>query len=76
MASGDRETLDRAIALIESIKGEKSLRPTKSLCSNCLPTILISNDEGVRRETKYCMYQGTAEEDLPPFVREGPAPVD
>ena len=76
VASGDRETLDRAIALIESIKGEKSLRPTKSLCSNCLPTILISNDEGVRRETKYCIYQGTAEEDLPPFVREGPAPVD
>lgn len=69
VASGDQERLDRAIALIEAIKGELSLRPTKSLCANCLPTILPSTDEGVRRETTYCMYQGKAEDELPPFMR-------
>ena len=72
VAEGEKEKLDRAIALIESIKGEPSLRPQKSACTNCLPTILILNDEGVRREVKYCMYQGLTEEELPFFMkREG-----
>ena len=55
--------------LIESIKGEPSLRPEKSACTNCLPTIMILNDEGVRREVKHCMYQGLTEEELPFFMK-------
>ncbi len=70
VAEGDKEKLDRAITLIESIKGETSLRPRKSLCSNCLPTILILHDEGVRREVTYCMYQGRTEEELPSFMTQ------
>ncbi len=68
-AEGEKEKLDRAIALIESIKGEPSLRPEKSACANCLPTIMILNDEGVRREVKHCMYQGLTEEELPFFMK-------
>src|SRR6266511_5174607 len=45
VAEGEKDKLDRAIALIESIKGEPSLRPQKSACTNCLPTILILTDE-------------------------------
>ena len=70
VAEGEKEKLDQAIALIESIKGETSLHPRKSLCSNCVPTILILHDEGVRREVKYCMYQGRTEEELPFFMRQ------
>jgi hypothetical protein len=70
VAEGEKEKLDQAIALIESIKGEMSLRPRKSLCSNCLPTVLILHDAGVRREVKYCMYQGRTEEELPSFMRQ------
>ena len=69
VASGDRERLDRAIALIESIKGEIALRPAKSLCTNCLPTILPANDEAARREVDSCMYRGKTEDELPPFMR-------
>ena len=69
VAEGDKEKLDRAIALIESIKGEPSLRPRKSACTNCVPTVLIRNDEGVKREVKYCMYQGLTDEELPHFMK-------
>jgi hypothetical protein len=69
VAEGEREKLDRAIALIESIKGEPSLHPQKSACTNCVPTVLILNDEGVRKEVKYCMYQGLTDKELPGFMR-------
>ena len=68
VAEGDKNKLDRAIALIESIKGEPSLRPKKSACTNCVPTVLILNDDGVRKEIKYCMYQGLTEKELPGFM--------
>jgi hypothetical protein len=69
VAEGDKEKLDRAITLIESIKGEPALRPRKSACTNCVPTVLILNDEGAKREVKNCMYQGLAERELPPFMQ-------
>ena len=69
VAEGEKKKLDRAIALIESIKGEPSLNPRKSACTNCVPTVMILNDEGVKREVKYCMYQGLSEADLPQFMQ-------
>lgn len=69
VAEGERDKLDRAIALIESIKGEPSLHPKKSACTNCVPTVLILNDDGVRKEVKYCMYQGLTDKELPSFMR-------
>ena len=68
VAEGERERLDRAIALIEPIKGEPSLQPKKSACTNCVPTVLILNDDGVRKEVKYCMYQGLTDEELPEYI--------
>lgn len=68
VAEGDKDKLDRAIALIESIKGEASLQPKKSACTNCVPTVMILNDDGVRKQVKYCMYQGLTEKELPGFV--------
>ena len=69
VAEGEKEKLDRAIALIEPIKGEPSLRPRKSACTNCVPTVMILNDGGVKREAKYCMYQGLTDEELPHFMK-------
>jgi hypothetical protein len=71
VATGERDQLDRAIALIESIKGEPSLHPKKSACTNCVPTVLIQNDEGVRKDVKRCMYQGLTDKELPSFMRAG-----
>lgn len=69
VAEGERDRLDRAIALIESIKGEPSLQAKKSACTNCVPTVMIRSDDGVRKEVKYCMYQGLTEAELPDFMR-------
>ena len=69
VAEGEKERLDRAIALIEAIKGEPSLQPKKSDCTNCVPTVMILNDDGVRKEVKYCRYQGLTEQELPEFMR-------
>lgn len=71
VAEGEKEKLDRAIALIASIKGEPSLHPKKSACTNCVPTVMILNDDGVRKEVKYCMYQGLTEKELPDFMSMG-----
>lgn len=68
VAEGERERIDRAIALIEGLKGEASVQPRKSACTNCVPTVMIRDDDGVRKEVKYCMYQGLADEALPGFV--------
>ena len=69
VAEGAKKGLDQAIALIESIKGEPPLRPKKSLCINCFPTIPSIKDQSVNLEKKHCMYQGKKEEELPPFMQ-------
>lgn len=71
IAEGGKDDLDKAIELIESIKGEPLLRPKKSLCLNCLPTAaslsaVVSPDEQFAgKEIKHCMYRGKKEEELP-----------
>ena len=71
-AEGEKEKLDQAIELIESIKGEPPLRPKKSLCGNCLPTspsTLASPDQQFeQKDTEHCMFKGKAEEELPPYI--------
>jgi len=70
VVEGEREKVDRAIALVDPIKGERSLEPKKSSCTDCLPTILLESDAGVRRAGKHCLYQGLPEGELPSFLRE------
>jgi hypothetical protein len=75
VAEGERRKVDKAIRLIESIKGEPPLQPKKSLCLNCLPTtpslLLSAKDQFEGRKTKHCMYWGQKEEELPFFLRQG-----
>jgi len=75
IAEGERNQLDCAIALVESIKGEPSLQPKKSACTNCVPTVMILNDDGVRKEVKYCMYQGLTDPELPKYLGDVHAPA-
>ena len=73
-AEGEKRNLDRAVELIESIKGEAPIQPKKSLCINCLPTspsMLISPEEQfAEKESDHCMFQGRKEEELPLFLRQ------
>lgn len=64
VAEGNKKALDQAISLIESIKGEPPLRPKKSLCTNCVPTIPSVKDLSISKKAVHCMYQGKKEEEL------------
>jgi hypothetical protein len=66
VAEGDKNALDQAIDLIESIKGEPPLRPKKSLCINYVHD--PSEGPSISKEEERCMYQGKEEELL--FIRE------
>ena len=71
IAEGEKPALDQAVTLIESIKGEPPLEPMKSLCTNCLPTAASTTKSPGKQfeeiESKHCMFQSKAEEDLPSF---------
>ena len=74
VAEGVKENLDRAIRLIESIKGEPPLRPKKSLCINCLVTtpssLATPKEQFANKKVEQCMYRGKREEELPPFLQQ------
>lgn len=77
-AEGEKSGLDRAIKLIESIKGESPLQPKKSLCVDCTPTAaslskIVSPEEQAAQfaaRQKHCSYHGKKEEELPPFFKK------
>ena len=76
VAEGEKGNLDRAIEIIESIKGEPPLRPKKSLCLNCLPsaaslsTLVSPDKQFAGKEVKHCMYRGKKEEELPSYLQQ------
>jgi hypothetical protein len=53
----------RAIQLIETIKGEPSLKVKRGICATCTPTLKI---KGFPRT---CQYQGQDQEALPSFLK-------
>jgi hypothetical protein len=73
VTEGEKKKINKAIRLIESIKGEPPLQPKKSLCVSCLPTtpsLLVSaKDQFVGKKIKHCMYWGKKEEELPFFLQ-------
>ena len=73
-AEGEKRNLDRAVELIESIKGEPPSQPKKSLCINCLPsspsTLVSPEEQFSEKESEHCMFQGRKEEELPLFLRQ------
>ena len=46
VVEGEKDRIDRAIDLIESIKGEPPLQPRKSLCETCFPSTPAMNAVG------------------------------
>ncbi|MCD4716304.1 MAG: hypothetical protein K8R45_06130 [Desulfobacterales bacterium] len=66
VVEGKKERLDRAIELIESIKGEVPLRSEKARCTNCMPTtpsmIRSSEKELEGRTSRHCKFLGMKEE--------------
>ena len=76
VAEGEKQALDKAIELIESIKGEPPLKPMKSLCLNCLPTAASTTKSPGQQfeeiESRHCMFQAKEEGELPSFFEKKP----
>lgn len=73
VAEGRKDRIDRAIDLIESIKGEPPLQPGKSRCETCFPStpsMKLSEDVKGKTAVEHCMFRGRKEEGLPPYLRE------
>jgi hypothetical protein len=58
VAEGSEQGVKKAVSLVESIKGEKPVRPLKGLCKKCLYT---------------CIFKGMEEESLPSWLVQKPA---
>jgi hypothetical protein len=75
VAEGGKDELDKAIELVESIKGEPPLHPKKSLCMTCPPPPRGSGprvprlDPMTGKEIKHCLHHGKKEEELPPYLQ-------
>jgi len=54
VALGEEENVKKAIAIVESVKGEPPITPNKQRCSECCFA---------------CRFAGMAEEDLPSWLR-------
>ena len=68
---GEKEKVQRAISLVESIKGEEPLRPKKSLCKNCFPaspaTLVSPEEQFPENPLANCMFVGQDEDGLLSF---------
>ncbi len=69
VATGEKAALDRAIAAIDTIKGEPQLVTMKAACATCVPTtpaLLTTAAEQAPKQPKVsCIFQGRREADLP-----------
>jgi hypothetical protein len=70
IAEGSKESLNKAIALVESIKGEVALNFRKGICETCAHSSPVQpKDYDVKAGPKFCSFQGTKEESLPAYLR-------
>ncbi len=71
VAEGESEAVQKAIEVIESIKGAPPLAPRKGICANCLPRS-PAQPKGYQAKsgTTHCPYQGKAEDEIPPYLQK------
>jgi len=70
VSEGEEEAIQKAIALIESIKGEPPLTPRKEMCETCsLTSPAQPKGYQFKGDTRLCMYQGKKDKDIPPYLR-------
>ena len=70
VAEGNKESLSKAIKLVESIKGEPAINFRKGICEICVhksPT--QPKDFDPSAFPRFCQFQGVKEEDLPGYLR-------
>ena len=70
VAEGEKAVVQKAIGIVESIKGEVPFAPRKSICLTCLPSS-PAQPKGYKFDTKVlrCCFEGKTEEQIPPYLR-------
>jgi len=70
VSEGAPASIRKAVALIESIKGEPPLLPRKAVCEACVLTYPVQ-PVGYKYEGlgKRCMFEGKKEKNLPPYLQ-------
>lgn len=70
VGEADEGSMEKAIQLIESIKGEPPLAPRKAICLTCVPSSPAQpKDYKFDGLPPRCPHQGKAEEEIPPYLR-------
>jgi len=70
VAEGEQVAMNKAIALIESIKGEPPLGVRKGICETCVQVSPAQQkDWSAMGFIKYCPFQDKTEEELPVYLR-------
>ena len=70
VAEGSKESMNKAIALSESIKGEVLWNFRKGICEICVHTSPVQpKDYDVKAGPKFCRFQDMKEKDLPLYLR-------
>jgi hypothetical protein len=70
VAEGDPTSIGKAIAVVESVKGEPPLKPKKATCLGCFPTSPAQVEKTQGTSVTRCLYAGKREEDLPFYLRD------
>ena len=70
VAEGNKESLSKAIKLVESIKGEPPINFRKGICEICVhKSPAQPKDFDSSAFPKFCQFQGLKEKDLPGYLR-------
>jgi hypothetical protein len=70
VSEGDAPGMERAVKLVESIKGEPPLLPRKGICLTCvLSSPAQPKEERIGDLFKKCPYQNKPENELPGYLR-------
>lgn len=79
VAEAEKEKIDAAVELYESIKGEKPLRTLKAYCEGCIPTTPATDAspdaQYQAHPKKHCLYEGLKESELPDFFTPRTEPI-
>ena len=71
VAEGETKAVEKAIQLVESLKGESPLMPRKQTCENCrVASPVQPKDYKTQGFPPHCSYAGKKEAQLPPFLRD------
>ena len=70
VAEGEKESVNKAIRLVEAVKGEPSFNFRKGICEVCVHTSPAQpKDYDTSAYPKFCRFQGMKEEELPGYLR-------